>query len=175
MWPLASAGLVRAILPVITCSTVVNLAVSIAATAIVGLPGPLIGTAAASAALNWWWVLMLLNRHLGVPPRRLLAAAARAGVLAIVYGAGLLLVARSIPAYTSGSPRWSRLLIDGQWIAVAACGYLVLSWFLAVPATDRAEWVGRLSGWLRYTPMVARSRTDAQRADRCCRDGSSAR
>ena len=76
LWPMAAAGRVRATLPAILCSTAINLGVSLAATAALGLPGPLIGTAVASAGVTWWWTLLLLKRHFGVPPRLLLSAAA---------------------------------------------------------------------------------------------------
>jgi hypothetical protein len=34
-------------------------------------------------------------------------------------------------------------------MATAAGGYLVLAAFLALPADDRAEWLGRFRGWVR--------------------------
>ena len=90
LWPLTAAGLVRATLPCVLCSAAVNLGASLAATAAVGLPGPLIGTAVASAGVTWWWTLLLLHRRLSVPPRLLLAAVAGPGLLAAPYGAGLV-------------------------------------------------------------------------------------
>ena len=151
-WQLTAAGLVRATLPAILCSTAVDLGVSLAATAAVGLPGPLIGTTAAFAGINWWWTLLLLHRHLSVSPRLLLAAVVGPGLLAIPYGAGLVVLAKVLPAYDPSWPRWASLLAVAGRLAAASGGYLVLAWFLAFPATDRDEWVGRFRGWLCREP-----------------------
>jgi len=148
-WPLTAAGMVRATLPCVLCSAAVNLGVSLAATAAVGLPGPLIGTAVAFAGVTWWWTLLLLHRHLSVPPRLLLAGVARPGLLAVPYGAGLVILAKVLPAYDPSWPRWASLLAVAGWLAAASGGYFVLAWFLSFPAADRAEWVGRFRTWLR--------------------------
>ena len=152
LWPMAPAGLVRATLPAVLCSTAVNLVVSLSATAAVGLPGPLIGTAVASAGVTRWWTLLILHRHLSVPPRLLLAAVAGPALLAVPYGAGLVVLAKVLPAYGQDWPRWAGLLALAGWLAAASGGYFVLAWFLAFPAADRAELVGRLRGWLRRGP-----------------------
>ena len=131
LWPLGAAGLVRATLPSVLCSAAVNLGVSLAATAAVGLPGPLIGTAVAFAGVTWWWTLLLLRRHLSVSPRLLLAAVAGPGLLAVPYGAGLVALAKVLPAYGQDWPRWASLLAVAGWLAAASGGYFVLAWFLA--------------------------------------------
>ena len=154
-WPLTGAGLVRVTLPAIVCSTAVNLGVSFAATAAVGLPGPLIGTAAAFAGVQWWWTLLLLRRHFSVPPRLLLEAVAGPVSLAVPHGIILVVLAKVLPAYGRDWPRWAALLAVAGWLAAASGGYFVLAWFLAFPAADRAELVGRLRGWLRRGPGLA--------------------
>ena len=145
-WPLHATGLVRAVLPGAVAGTAVNVAVSAIATAVVGLPGPLIGTLVAVTAVHGWWALYLLRRHFGVRPRVLLAAVGRPLAVALPYTAGLLLLADAVPAYDPAWPRVAALLAVGGWVAAAAAGYLVLAGFLAFPAPDRAEWVGRLRG-----------------------------
>jgi O-antigen/teichoic acid export membrane protein len=148
-WPLTAAGLVRAVLPAILCSTAVNLAVSIAATIAVGLPGPLIGTAAAFLGVSWWWTLRLLRRHFGLAPRSLLGPALAPLGLALPDGAGLLALVELVPAYDPAWPRWAGLGAIAAWLAVAASGYFLLAWFTVVPTADRNEWAGRLRDWLR--------------------------
>ena len=105
--------------------------------------------------MTWWWTLLLLHRHLSVPPRLLLAAVAGPGLLAVPYGAGLVVLAKVLPAYGQDWPRWASLLAVAGWLAAASGGYFVLAWFLAFPAVDRAEWVGRLRGSLRRGPGAA--------------------
>jgi O-antigen/teichoic acid export membrane protein len=152
LWPMVATGRVRATLPAILCSTAINLGVSLSATAALGLPGPLIGTAVASAGVTWWWTLLLLKRHFGVQPRLLLGALAAPAMLAVAYGSALVVVARVFPAYGHDWPRWAGLLAVAGWLAAASGGYFVLAWFLALPESDRAEWVGRMRGWLRGGP-----------------------
>jgi O-antigen/teichoic acid export membrane protein len=151
-WPLMAAGLVRAYLPAIATSAAVNLAVSVAATFAVGLPGPLIGTCVAVIGLGSWWTLVLLRLHFRVPVRRLALASLTPALLMVPYGAGLILLADAVPAYDPTWPRWAGLLAVGGWVGVAALGYLVLAWFLAFPAADRSEWRGRFRGWWRRDP-----------------------
>jgi O-antigen/teichoic acid export membrane protein len=149
LWPLSAAGLVRVTLPAVICSATVNLGISLAATAMIGLPGPLIGTTAAHVGVTWWWTLLLLRRHLNIPPRLLLSAVAGPGILASFYGVGLVVLSEIIPAYDPRWPRWVCLLSVAGWLAGGAIGYLVLAWFLVLPAADRAEWVDRFRGWHR--------------------------
>jgi O-antigen/teichoic acid export membrane protein len=148
-WPLNAAGLARALLPAVVTSTAINLGVSLAATAAVGPPGPLVGTAAAFLLVSWWWTLRLLRVYFGVSPGTLLRPLVRPVALAVPYGAGLVLLVEAVPAYDPGWPKWAGLLALCGWLAAAAGGYLALAWFAALPADDRAEWAGRLRGLVR--------------------------
>ena len=150
-WPLTAGGFARSVVPVIVTSTAVNVGVSLAATAALGPVGPLIGTTVALVLVSWWWTLLLLRRHFGTPPGVLVRAALRPAAVAIPYGAGLVLLAEVVPPYPPDWPRWAAALAVGGWLAVSAAGYLLLAWFLAFPAADRAEWGGRFRGWLRRT------------------------
>jgi O-antigen/teichoic acid export membrane protein len=148
-WPLMAGGKVRAVVPTILTSAGVNLAVGTAGTALVGLPGPLLGTLAGIGLVSSWWLLVLIRREFGIGPAGLLRAAAEPGLVAIPYGIGLILLAGAMPAYHPGWPRWACLLSVAGWLTAAALGYFVLAWFLAIPASDRAEWIGRFRGWRR--------------------------
>jgi O-antigen/teichoic acid export membrane protein len=147
-WPLMAAGHVRSVLPAIIVSSALNIGVSLAATADVGLPGPLLGTTVALVLVSSWWTLSLLCRHFGVSARTLLEAALRPLVAALPYGAGLVFLARAVPAYDPSWPRWVCWFSLAGWLVVGAVGYLVLAWFLVVPTADRTEWIGRLRGWV---------------------------
>jgi O-antigen/teichoic acid export membrane protein len=148
-WPLQAMGLVRAILPGALAGTAVNVAASAAATAVVGLPGPLIGTLVAILAVHGWWALYLLRRHFHVRPRVLLAAVGRPLAVSVPYAGGLAFLADSVPTYDPAWPRLAALAVVVAWVGTAAVVYFALAWFLAFPSADRAEWTGRLRGWLR--------------------------
>lgn len=150
-WPLTAAGFVRPVVPVIVTSTAVNVVVSLAATAVLGPVGPLVGTATAFGLVSWWWTLLLLRRHFGTSPGVLVRAALRPAAVAVPYGAGLILLAEFVPSHPPDWPRWAAVLAVGGWLAASAAGYLFLAWLFAFPTDDRAEWAGRFRGWFRRT------------------------
>ena len=78
-WPLMAGGKVRSVVPCIMTSVAVNLTVSIAGTALLGLPGPLVGTFAGLFLVSWWWQLLLVRHEFDVPPHGLLRRRYNAG------------------------------------------------------------------------------------------------
>ena len=143
-WLLNAGGKVRAVVPCILTSAGVNLAVSIVGTALVGLPGPLLGTSAGLWSVCWW-PLLLVRREFGVGPSGLLMGAARPVLVAAPYAVGLVLLAGTVPAYDPGWPGWAKWAALAGCLAGAAAGYLVMAWTFALPAADRREWVGRIT------------------------------
>jgi O-antigen/teichoic acid export membrane protein len=145
-WCFGGTGRVGQLVPVTVVALVLNLAVSLLATPLLGLLGPPLGTLVALAACNLWYLPLLLRREFGTPVRPLLAAVLRPLVVALPYGLGLGLLAAAVPAYDPGWPGWLKWAALAGWLAAGAGGYLVLAWFLALPADDRAEWLGRIRG-----------------------------
>ncbi len=155
-WPLSAGGHVRTVLPIIVTSTTVYLVGSLAATALFGLSGPLIGTCAGLTLVSWWWLLLALRRHFGASPRALLGAAVGPALLGVPYGLALFVLSEAVPAHDPSWPRWVGLLSVLGWLAAAAAGYLAAAWFLVVPRAFRREWVDRCWGWLVVWPATRR-------------------
>jgi O-antigen/teichoic acid export membrane protein len=135
-WLFTGTGLIRRLLPSFIVSTAVNVVVSIGATFLMGLPGPLIGTAAGQVAVSLWWVALLLRKHFGLPLRPLAGAVLGPCLLALPYGAGLLWLRENLDLES-----WWRLAVAG---AVATPGFLLLSWFVLLGPAQRRDWLGRL-------------------------------
>ena len=145
-WPLNASGRVAVVLPSMLTGTAVNLIVSITATATIGLPGPLLGTAAAFLFVSWWWLLKLLRQHFQTRSGILLGAALRPVLIAIPYTVGLLLLVEWLPILDPARPlaeRWLSLALFG---GIAAIVFLGLGWFTALTSEDRAEWRARRGG-----------------------------
>ena len=145
-WLLNAAGAVRAILPVMLASAAVNLVVSTVGTAVLGLPGPLIGTTAGFLLVSWWGLLQVLRQQLGIEVGPLIWAAVRPALLALPYGLGLLVVADSPLTSYQDSARWIYILSLLGYLTAAAVGYLVLAWWLVLNRKERAFW--RERAWL---------------------------
>ena len=138
LWPMAPAGLVRATLPAVLCSTAVNLVVSLSATAAVGLPGPLIGTAVASAGVTRWWTLLILSPAPQRPTTALASGGGRAGAPGCPLWCRAGSSGQGVPAYGQDCPRWAGLRPwPGGWRQRQRILRPGLA--LAFPSADRAE------------------------------------
>jgi O-antigen/teichoic acid export membrane protein len=151
-YPLSAGGHVRTVLPIVITSTTVNLVVSLAATTLLGISGPLVGTCAGLTLVSWWWALRALRRHFDVSPWPLLASAVSPALLGVPYGLGLLFISQVVPVSNPAWPRWVGLVAILGVLATAALGYLVLAWFLVFPRETRQEWAERLRGWVLVRP-----------------------
>ena len=147
-WPLAATGRIRMLLPVQIVGVVVNLAVSLTGTAMLGMPGPLLGTAVTLTGVHWWWLMLLLRREFGVSGRRLFWAAVQPGLVAVAFGVMLSALAGISPSSPPDWPRWARWASLMGRMGGSSIVYLGLSWLLVVPNTDRAEWVSRFRQWI---------------------------
>jgi O-antigen/teichoic acid export membrane protein len=126
----------RRLVPMSITSAAVNIAVSTGATFLVGLPGPLIGTAVALLGIQVLWIPFLLRRYFHLPVRGLFASIARPLALAIPFG--LLLKLWAI----HHEPRsWIQL---GASLASAAMILACLIWALLLNAHQRSMWTHRV-------------------------------
>lgn len=136
-WCFSGTGLMGALVPPALASAALNLGLSIAATRLVGLPGPLWGTLLGLTATSLWMVPLLLRRHFGLPVRAL----ARAALTPIAWGApvGALLWWLARAHRPPGG--WLGL---GAEMAGAVALLLALWWFFALTDAERQEFRRRV-------------------------------
>jgi O-antigen/teichoic acid export membrane protein len=135
-WALLGSGHIRRWAPFAALSTLVNVAVSVIATAKLGLAGPLLGTAAGLLLIASWALPRALDQVFGVSPRMLW----RSAMTPLRWGLPLVVVLRVIAAYHPPEG-WLELL------AMAASGSaagLALWWRLSLGSEERSEWRARL-------------------------------
>ena len=137
IWGWMFAGMARTprLVPTIVLGTILNVAVSVAATRWIGLVGPLLGTLAVSLGFYSWRYPLLLKREFGVPPRLLLRAIGPALLLGIPCAFGAWWFARAHP------PRGWLGLACGM--GVTSLLYPPLAWALILTREERAVWAGR--------------------------------
>jgi hypothetical protein len=139
-WLFSGTGRVRATLPVNLCHSAVNVTVSLLATWVLGLPGPLLGTFVAYTTVSLWWVAVLLRRDFGIPLRPLALAVVKPVLLAVPYALGLVLIASLWPP--SG---WVALMIA---LGGSALGFLGLTWLFLFGSAERTVWRARVASVL---------------------------
>jgi len=145
-WMLSGSGLVRLTLPLLLVNTVINVVVSVAATGLIGVSGPLLGTLAAGLTTSWWWLPVLLRRHFGMPLRPLGSAVLGPVLVGIPFAGVLVWLSNEYPIHNLSMPIWGRWLVMGGAMAVASIGYSLLAWVLVIPAAERAELRARILG-----------------------------
>lgn len=128
-WCFGGTGLMPVVTPIALIGAAINVTVSIVATRLAGLPGPLIGTFTSLLLTSTWMLPLRLAQHFGTPPGALL----RAMLIPLAWGlpAGALLVwwtSRHTPA------GWIMLLAE---MALAAIALLVLWWAFALTPVER--------------------------------------
>ena len=136
-WCFSGTGQIQLLLKVTMISAVLNLVTSIAATKLIGVSGPLLGTLVGAGATSLWYLPLLLRRHFGVSPLGVLRAA-------------LIPVAWGIPAYfllrfLAGryEPRsWPALL---GAMAASAVVLLAVWWRFALTEDERSAFRQRIS------------------------------
>jgi O-antigen/teichoic acid export membrane protein len=136
-WPLSGTGNIAAWMPYSVAFLVVNLGVSVAATFLLGMTGPLWGTLAGFLAVNLWAMPRVLKRAFGIEPGHLWAAAAKPLLFGAPYGTLVWFVARHFVA--NG---WLSL---GAQMAAAAFAGVALWWFTGIPSRERNLWRARLA------------------------------
>src|SRR6185436_17318287 len=135
-WVFSGTGVVKLLVPSALASSAINIAVSIGATAALGLPGPLIGTLVGVVSVSLWYIPRLLERTFGTP----VLALARAAALPLVWGipidAGLWWFARRHPPES-----WLELLVE---LAVSGLILLTFWWVFALTKEERDSFRARL-------------------------------
>jgi O-antigen/teichoic acid export membrane protein len=125
-------GFLRHLLPLQVVQTVVNVCLSLLATWLFGMPGPLLGTFIAMTCVYLWWEPLLLRKHYGTPLRPLAGAVLRPLCVAVPYAVALRALAVAYPP-----ANWLALAAA---LAAAALAYLPLAWFLALDSQERRDW-----------------------------------
>jgi O-antigen/teichoic acid export membrane protein len=136
-WTLSGTGNISAWAPYTAAFLVVNVAVSVAATFLFGLTGPLWGTLAGFLSIHLWAMPRVLERVFGIQPRHLFTAAARPLLFGGPYCALVWFVARQ--NVFSG---WLRL---GAEMAATVLVGVAIWWFTGITASQRAIWKTRLA------------------------------
>lgn len=141
-WCFGGTGLMRALVPPALASGTLNLGLSIAATRLVGLPGPLWGTLLGLGATSLWMVPLLLRRHFGVP----VGALARAVLTPVAWGAPVTAALWWLARAHEPPAGWLGL---GAEMAGGVIVLLTLWWFLALTEAERDGFRERLRFALR--------------------------
>jgi O-antigen/teichoic acid export membrane protein len=129
-WCFGGTGLMPVITPIAIIGAVINVSVSLVATRLAGLPGPLIGTFSSLVLTSTWMLPLRLSQHFGTPAGALLRAAG----MPLLWGlpAGALLLYWTSQHTPAG---WIMLLAE---MAAAALVLLVMWWMLALGPEERA-------------------------------------
>jgi len=135
-WVLLGTGHIRRWVPFAIAATTLNVVVSVAGTARLGVAGPLLGTAVANVAVSSWALPQVLERTFGTPARRLWHRA----LTPCRWGLPGALVTWA--AATWAPPRtWASLVVMcGTSVAVL----LLCWWRIELGVESRREWQQRL-------------------------------
>jgi O-antigen/teichoic acid export membrane protein len=134
-WVVFGSGHIAKWTPYAVAFGVVNVCVSVGATRLAGIYGPLLGTGIAFALVTSWAMPRVVNQVFGVPPRELYGAVLRPFAWGLPYAAAVYV------AVTAAGP------LSGAGIAVAggssvAAGFASW-WFLGLSSADREVWVAQ--------------------------------
>ncbi len=140
-WCFGGTGQMPLLAPLAVAGAALNIAASIAATRMLGLAGPLVGTLIGIGATSTWYLPILLRRHFGVPLGELVRSALVPLVWGLPAGAALHWLARG---HTPAG--WTGLLGE---MALAAAMLLVFWWSLALSAAERESFAARVRAALR--------------------------
>ena len=135
-WCFSGTGKVATLVPVMLASAAINVAVSIGLTYVLGLAGPLAGTAVAITVTTLWYLPKQLHAVFGVSPAGLAQALLRP-VLWLSVPAALICVAAA--RYPAGS--WITLLVRMSFSGLVL---LAAWWLLELRPADRAHYLDRL-------------------------------
>lgn len=135
-WVLLGTGNIRRWWPFAVFFTLVNLVVSLVATARLGLIGPLIGTTVGLLTITSWALPRILSSVVGTSPLVLW----RAALAPFRWGLPLFVALRSLAIYLD--PRgWLELV---SLVSLGAVAGLAMWWRLSLGNDERHEWLVRL-------------------------------
>jgi O-antigen/teichoic acid export membrane protein len=135
-WVFNGAGKVRLLLPLMTSGVVLNVAVSVGATFLLGPVGPVLGTLL-MYLYNAWRFPPLLRAAFGVPLRPLLQPIGWVLLLAVPYAALCLPCAQAM-----AERKWLHL---GAHALLAAAAFAGAAWLVVFSRQERNQWRSRLS------------------------------
>jgi O-antigen/teichoic acid export membrane protein len=134
-WVFSGTGQVRRIAGAAMASAVLNLALSVVGTLVIGIAGPLLGTFLGTLGINMWYVPRELERTFGTSAAALFRAATLPLLWSLPLGAGLAWLARS-----HAPTGW---LMLGTEMALSGLLLLVFWWALALTDAERASFRAR--------------------------------
>jgi O-antigen/teichoic acid export membrane protein len=136
-WCFVATGRTRELVPLTVVTMLVNLAASVLATHLVGLPGPLVGSTVGFLAVGFWMLPLRLQSLYGTPPRALWRA------VAIPSGAGFAAAALLGTLTRFHEPKgWLALAAE---MTLSALVMLALGLTVLLTSEDRALWRQRLA------------------------------
>lgn len=132
VWPFSGCSLMDKLSPYATAAMVLNISISFAATALIGAPGPLVGTFTTNLLLTGWAYSKLLDRHFGISPGELWTSVLRHFLWGIPFGGVIWFLSHS---HTPSS--WIALGAETTGCTVVG---LCLWWLLGTGQDDRSFW-----------------------------------
>lgn len=135
-WCFSGTGRVATLVPVMLVSAALNLVLSVSATYLIGLAGPLLGTGVAIACTTLWYLPRRLHRDFGTPPAALARAATGPLLWAALPAAAIVWLAQREP--------------PGSWPGLAAAmaasclALLLVWWFGDLRPDERAHYRERV-------------------------------
>ncbi|MBC7911866.1 MAG: lipopolysaccharide biosynthesis protein [Pyrinomonadaceae bacterium] len=139
-WTLSGTGQIAHWTPYALSFTIINLAVSITGTLMLGMVGPLLGTLVSFLLVTSWGMPRILKRIFGLSPYALWRNALLPFLWALPYAIILGIIARA--RTPSG---WAELIME---MSLASLFGLALWWMLGLSGSDRTIWRARLQGAL---------------------------
>ena len=134
-WLFTGTGHVRQGLPPLLLGALLNLAISLIFTPIIGITAPLLGTFLGFFP-SFWAYPILLNQIFGISIKKLLQALSKPFIVGIPYACLIWWIAQSHTPWG-----WIGL---GAEMAISGLCYLILAWFSILTVSDREEWTNRL-------------------------------
>ncbi|MBD1847248.1 lipopolysaccharide biosynthesis protein [Cyanobacteria bacterium FACHB-63] len=131
-WCFSGTGNIAKFLPIALTGASVNLAVSLLATPVIKMSGPLLGTSVAFITVYIWWTPWLMKQVFGTPLRALVNAIARPLLIAAFYVPGAIWFAQTYPP--SG---WLTLALSMLTIALI---FLGIAWLFLLSREERSQW-----------------------------------
>jgi O-antigen/teichoic acid export membrane protein len=135
-WPISGTGHIARWTPYALLSSAVNLAVSLVATSLFGVTGPLLGTLVAFVLIQSWAMARVLSALFSISPVELWRRA-----IGPLWWGGPYIATLWWWAQIHTPHGWLELAVEG---ALAGFGGLCLFWLVGCSAETKRLWVGRL-------------------------------
>lgn len=135
-WCFCGTGNVGKFVPIAVLGASVNFAISLFATPVFKMMGPLLGTFIAFITVYVWWTPYQMKQVFGVSPRALLSAIAGPLLLAVFYAPIAVWFAQTYPPQG-----WIALGISMSSTAVF---FLILVWFTLLKPEERFQWIAKI-------------------------------